>query len=693
MRLLFIFLILLMSGFVGCTVQKSAYIKDGKEYGVTGGLFKGRWWHYYERGLSFAEGGFYKEAIDDLHAAIERRHDDQWRSRTYGMHVVDYFSHRELGIIYFKLEKYHEAVAELEDSLRTAESAKAKYFLNKARRAILEESGADALPPLINIVQPSVKTVTNKFTVTLKGEAEDDFFVSSLSVNDAPLLLELSAGTVPFEQEVPLKQGTNEISIRVSDLTGKTTEKILKVEADREGPVIIIDEERLAGRRVVLAGYITDRSGIASFSINDREIPITDGRSSVGDASEAYVREMEFHQEIDIPEDEDTVRLLVRDIAENITRGAIQAGSIDQGMRKPGAEDPLSHMPLLAAVFQADEKAGPAQYALMDSIKQILDHTSPVIRVNDMSADQTVYTDSLFLEGSVSDASNITSLFINGESALIRKGKKVFFNYLTPLGEGENTFIITAGDTFGNRAEKVITVNRVVPKIRKLGSRMTISILPLESRGVALIPGDTVIDSMINAFVKQERFQIIERERMREVLRELKLSQTVIVDPDTASKVGRIVVADAMLTGSVHETENSIEILTRLVDTETSHVIDAEDVFSEDKSLRGISSLVHGLALKYKQNFPLLEGSILKKDGTSVLIDLGSDKKIRKNMSIIMFREGEAVTHPDTGRILGTEPKQLGEAKVEDVYEGFSRAVIKKGRSVKVDIRDKIITK
>ena len=54
--------------FLSCAVQQDAQvkIKDGKEYGVVEGSFRHRWWNYYERGLSFAEGEFWEEAAGDM---------------------------------------------------------------------------------------------------------------------------------------------------------------------------------------------------------------------------------------------------------------------------------------------------------------------------------------------------------------------------------------------------------------------------------------------------------------------------------------------------------------------------------------------------------------------------------------------------------------------------------------------------
>ncbi len=688
-------LIVFALAFAGCAVQDPAYIREGKEYGVTSGLFRDRWWNYYERGRSFEEGEFYSEAIYDLKAAIEQRSDDQWRARTYGMHFVNYFPHRELGSVYYKLKNYRDAEKELERSLETAESAKAKYFLNKTRKAILEESGADKFVPAITISHPAEGTVTNKFSITLKGRVSDDYFVSALGVNIIPLPLELSAKEVALEEQVPLKRGLNEIRIQASDLAGKTSEKILNINVDREGPIIIIEDHKVAGRKVTITGFLTDSTGIESFIINGQKTPVSYVQNKTQHRdNETSGLEAEFRREIILPEDTDHIIIEAEDPARNITKGTIRLSSDDAKPHVTAPDPMLNNMPLLASSSPDLTGLIDELYAFSpNDLLKIFDSVPPEIRLKDLADLQTVYADSLYLEGSVSDKSRIISLFINGESILRREGKEIFFNYLTRLKEGVNKFFIETKDAFGNSAQKVVSVNRKVPNIRKIGSRMSVSILPLESKGEQSVAGNSVFDNLIAAFVNQKRFQLVERQRMEEVLKELKLSSTELVDPGTASEIGRIVVADAMLTGTIYETKNSIEILTRLVDTETSNIMEAKDVFNEDKSMRGIKRLMEGLALKYKESFPLLEGIILKKDGRAVLIDLGSDKKIKKGMSLILFREGEDIRHPATGKVLGSEPEELGEAKVNRVHKEFSRAVIMKGKPARVVIKDKIITK
>jgi len=115
----------------------TVYIKNGKQYGKVAGTFRHRWWNYYERGLSFMEGEFYRQAIMDFEEAIDQRDKDQRRARTYGMHFIDYFPHRELGIVHYFTGDLQSAQKQLEFSLSQFHSAKAQFYLDHVRKKII----------------------------------------------------------------------------------------------------------------------------------------------------------------------------------------------------------------------------------------------------------------------------------------------------------------------------------------------------------------------------------------------------------------------------------------------------------------------------------------------------------------------------------------------------------------------------
>ena len=123
-RVLFAFAVLLVAG--GCVSDPSAVReKDGRQYGVTDGVFRGRWWSYYERGTSYLAGGFHEEAAADFEQALKGRSRDTWRARTYGLHFVEYFPARELGVCYLRLGRLDEAERQLQEALAMVDTERA----------------------------------------------------------------------------------------------------------------------------------------------------------------------------------------------------------------------------------------------------------------------------------------------------------------------------------------------------------------------------------------------------------------------------------------------------------------------------------------------------------------------------------------------------------------------------------------
>ena len=154
---------------------------------------------------------------------MERRRDDQRRARTYGMHFIDYFPNRELGIAYFNLKRFKEAIQALENSLASVETARAKFYLDKARRAWLDETRLDTIPPALSVTFPPPVYRTKDFSVSVKGMARDDYFVSNIIFNGKSSKLELSRKEVSFQEDIALQHGKNVITLQSEDILGKTS--------------------------------------------------------------------------------------------------------------------------------------------------------------------------------------------------------------------------------------------------------------------------------------------------------------------------------------------------------------------------------------------------------------------------------------------------------------------------------------
>lgn len=85
-----------------------------------------------------------------------------------------------------------------------------------------------------------------------------------------------------------------------------------------------------------------------------------------------------------------------------------------------------------------------------------------------------------------------------------------------------------------------------------------------------------VTERLTSEISANPRLEVVERGRLEEVLREQKLGARGVLDPVTAKKIGNILGADAVVTGTVIELNNTdVEINARLVDTQDAHILKA----------------------------------------------------------------------------------------------------------------------
>lgn len=112
----------------------------------------GKWYNYYEDGLKEMTMGNWAKAIENFKEAVKIQYQDTKKIKTYGMHFIEYFPHREIGICYYHLGKNDVAERELRLSLQQEYSARAQEYLSKV-----------AGQPIVQTpIQPPVKPVEEK---------------------------------------------------------------------------------------------------------------------------------------------------------------------------------------------------------------------------------------------------------------------------------------------------------------------------------------------------------------------------------------------------------------------------------------------------------------------------------------------------------------------------------------------------
>lgn len=225
----------------------------------------------------------------------------------------------------------------------------------------------------------------------------------------------------------------------------------------------------------------------------------------------------------------------------------------------------------------------------------------------------------------------------------------------------------------------------------QVGERLRIAILPVENKGMS---GDfDLLDKLITTFVKMERFKVLERSQLERVIEEQKLGMSGFIDAATAAEIGKGVGVDAVVTGSVTWTRNDISIDARFIDTETAAIISAQDSYTQGRDQRSVNDMLETLATKFKNDFPVVKGYVIKVDTDQLTLDLGRSKGVKKGMKCYAYREGAPIIHPVTKKVIGKMIDVLSEVQLMEVYDQFSTAKIIKERDGKPGIGDMVITK
>ncbi|HEX3133010.1 MAG TPA: hypothetical protein VHX44_05435 [Planctomycetota bacterium] len=154
-----VFCSMLVVGGCGTRVDLAPKTVAGVTYGVTREPFHDRWWQYCERGVSWANGGFWTQAESDLRQCLALRQTDARRARTYGMHFVQCFAYRELGAVLLELGRLAEAEAELTLSLAQEPSAKAEFLLRRLHQQRAPQAPVAARLVVIDPTAPRAAAV------------------------------------------------------------------------------------------------------------------------------------------------------------------------------------------------------------------------------------------------------------------------------------------------------------------------------------------------------------------------------------------------------------------------------------------------------------------------------------------------------------------------------------------------------
>jgi len=197
--------LMLVIGAAGC-VQTLPVLQDS---GGLDGPFRGRWWSFYQRGAMHVARENYAAAEADFQRALIGRSADAWSARTYGLHFVEYFPNRELGVVYYHTDRLDEAESLLSRSLEHVDTARARHYLDLITKRRLEAGQlTDDQDPRLQ-AGPADGRVVAQRVVDLEIRADDDLGVEAVSLNGRIAPQRASAADLTLRDTVLLDEGAH----------------------------------------------------------------------------------------------------------------------------------------------------------------------------------------------------------------------------------------------------------------------------------------------------------------------------------------------------------------------------------------------------------------------------------------------------------------------------------------------------
>lgn len=242
-------------------------------------------------------------------------------------------------------------------------------------------------------------------------------------------------------------------------------------------------------------------------------------------------------------------------------------------------------------------------------------------------------------------------------------------------------------------------------------------------------------DLMINALVNTNRFRVFERNKLEAILQEQDFQvSSGRVDPSTAVKIGKMIGVDSIVTGSItsivfsksggitfgpvnlKKSVATVTIMVRAINVTTGEIIFSEvkkgttsksgisiripvagglglssqsvvDIFSaiedvcQQVAVEFAAKLDSNLIISSSTSLPL-EGYVVKVDSTSsgeitqVYINLGVNSGIKVGDEIKISQEGEVILDPKTQEVLDRELILVAQARIIQVKENISIALV-----------------
>lgn len=189
--------------------------------------------------------------------------------------------------------------------------------------------------------------------------------------------------------------------------------------------------------------------------------------------------------------------------------------------------------------------------------------------------------------------------------------------------------------------------NQAAPKPETDGwtssHKISIAFLDVSASGVNAAEQDFILNRTAEELRATNRYAIVERELIDKLLKELNLSSSELADPATALKLGRILSANLIVTGSLARQEGQWLANLRFIETETTAIKCSVSAFvKEGDADRVASELGAAISVRLRGEYPL-QARIASVSGQDIAINIGRQSGVAQGMEFELLQDNIVV--------------------------------------------------
>jgi hypothetical protein len=172
------------------------------------------------------------------------------------------------------------------------------------------------------------------------------------------------------------------------------------------------------------------------------------------------------------------------------------------------------------------------------------------------------------------------------------------------------------------------------------------------------------------------RVQVVERVLMDRLLEELNIGSSELADPATALKLGKVLAAKLMGTGSIYHLPSGSLLSLRLIDTETSAIpkVVNRQLASGISLKKDLYRLNREILTTIISSYPL-QAYVVDVKGQQVVLNLGSKQGVVLGTAFNVIEEKAPIEYK--GKKLQSEPVIVAQVEVTKVEPDFCYATVK----------------